>query len=127
MARMDRSGRRGLAGDAVTPRRPSGADLLAGTPEAIEYLRAMAPSAFPEGPPTPVEAAVVADAVWRHLRDHPEGVPVAWDPDDATAMRISSAYDRSGLAAAFAEARRCIDPAAPHLRVTSYHEELEEP
>lgn len=93
------------------PRRaPSGADLLRGTPEAVAYIRELAGAAFPAGPPTEEEAAAVADAIWRGLRDHPPGEPVAWDPADARAQRISAAFDRGGLLAALAEARRGSGP-----------------
>jgi hypothetical protein len=108
---------------APAPRRPSGAELLAGTPEARDHLRAIAEAAFPEGPPTAAEAALVADAVWRHLRDHPAGAPVLWDPGDGPALLVSSAYQRGGLAAAFAVARHLARPAPGRLRVTSYREE----
>jgi hypothetical protein len=102
---------------------PSGADLLAGTPEAIEYCRVMAPLAFPDGAPGPALAALVAESVWRHLREHPGPEPVAWDPADATSQRISAAFQRGGLAAAFAQARRTAPAGSPRLRVSSYHEE----
>jgi hypothetical protein len=106
------------------PRGPTGADLLSGTPEAIEHCRTMARVAFPDGIPSMREAAVVADAIWRHLREHPEGAVVAWDPQDAAAQLISAAFQRGGLAAAFAQARRGAAPAAPaRLRVTAYREE----
>jgi hypothetical protein len=107
------------------PRGPSGADLLAGTPEAVDYCRALAPAAFPDGVPSAELAARVCDAIWRHLRDHPDPEPVAWDPDDAAAQRISTAFQRDGLAAAFAEAARGHPAAAPpRLRVTAYREEI---
>jgi hypothetical protein len=107
------------------PRRPSGRDLLAGTPEALEYCRALAPAAFPDGVPTPELAARVADAIWRHLRAHAGDEPVAWDPEDADAQRISAAFQREGLAAAFAEAAGSNPAAAPaRLRVSAYHEQL---
>lgn len=105
------------------PAAPSGAELLAGSPEAIEYYHAMAPLAFPEGAPSAALAAMVADSVWRHLHDHPGPEPVAWDPDDATSQRISAAFQRGRLGAAFAEASRSGPPGAPRLRVTSYREE----
>ena len=107
------------------PRGPSGSDLLAGTLEAIEYCRSLAPAAFPDGVPSPQLAARVADAIWRHLLDHPGPEPVVWDPDHASAQRISAAFQRDGLAAAFIEAstgERAV--AEPRLRVTSYREEL---
>jgi len=108
-----------------SPRGPSGADLLAGTPEAVEYCRAMAPAVFPDGVPSPELAARVAGAIWRHLRDHPGPEPVAWDPDDAAAQRISAAFQRDGLAAALAEGARGLQPAAsPRLRVTAYREQF---
>jgi hypothetical protein len=107
------------------PRGPSGSDLLAGTPEAVEYCRVMAPVAFPDGVPSPELAARVADAIWRHLRDHPASEPVAWDPDDDAAQRISAAFQREGLAAAFTEAARGRPPASsPRLRVTAYQEQF---
>jgi hypothetical protein len=107
------------------PRGPSGSDLLAGTLEAIEYCRSLAPAAFPDGVPSPQLAARVADAIWRHLRDHPGPDPVVWDPDDATAQRISAAFQRDGLAAAFAEAASWeATLAEPRLRVTAYREQL---
>ncbi len=102
----------------------SGTDLLRGTPESLAYIRELAPAAFPEGVPTLDEAAAVADAIWRRLRDHPEGEPVAWDPEDARALRISAAFDRGGLLAAFTEARHAMAPTSGP-RVTSYHEEEE--
>jgi hypothetical protein len=105
------------------PRGPSGADLLAGTPEAQDYCRAMAPAVFPDGVPTPELAARVAGAIWRHLRAHPGPEPVAWDPDDADAQRISAAFQREGLAAALAEAARGQRPEpSARLRVTAYSE-----
>jgi hypothetical protein len=107
------------------PRRPLGADLLAGTPEAVEYCRALAPEVFPDGIPAPELAARVAGAIWSHLRDHPDDQPVVWDPEDADAQRISAAFQREGLAAAFAEVaggRRRATP--PVLRVSSYREQL---
>jgi hypothetical protein len=107
------------------PRGPSGSALLAGTPEAEAYCRSLAPAVFPDGVPSPELAARVADAIWRHLRDHPGLEPVVWDPDDASAQRISAAFQRDGLAAAFNEAatgERAV--AEPRLRVTSYREEL---
>ena len=104
--------------------RPAGSDLLAGAPEATEHCRALAPLAFPDGLPTRAQAARVADAIWRHLREHPAEEPVAWDPADAAAQRISSAFQRGGLASAFAEAVRGGSPPAPgRPRVTSYREE----
>ncbi len=106
------------------PRVPTGAELLSGTPEAIEYCRAMARVAFPGGIPSMREAAVVADAIWRHLREHPEEEVVAWDPQDGAAQLISAAFQRGGLAAAFAQARHRAAPTAPpRLRVTAYREE----
>ena len=107
------------------PRGPSGPDLLAGTPEAEAYCRSLAPAVFPDGVPAPELAARVADAIWRHLRDHPGPEPVVWDRDDATAQRISAAFQRDGLAAAFAEAARgARATATPRLRVTAYREEV---
>lgn len=107
------------------PRAPSGADLLAGTPEAIEYCRSLIPAAFPDGLPSPELAARAAAAIWRHLREHADTEPVAWDPDDADGQRISAAFQRHGLVAALAEAARGPSPAAPQrLRVTAYSEEL---
>jgi hypothetical protein len=106
-------------------RGPSGADLLAGTPEAVEYCRSLIPAAFPDGLPSPELAARAAGAIWRHLREHPETEPVAWDPDDADAQRISAAFQRDGLAAALAAAAGGRDGAAPpQVRVTAYSEEL---
>lgn len=111
----------------MTPARtlagPPGADLLAGTAEALEYCHAMAPLAFPGGAPSAALAATVAGSIWRHLHDHPGLEPVAWDPDDATSQRISAAFQRGGLAEAFAEASRNAGPPPPRLRVTSYREE----
>ncbi|MGA8016574.1 MAG: hypothetical protein WCB85_11725 [Candidatus Dormiibacterota bacterium] len=111
----------------MTPPRPlagpTGAELLAGIPEALEYCHAMAPLAFPEGAPSAALAATVAGSIWRHLHDHPGPEPVAWDPEDATAQRISAAFQRGGLAAAFAEASRNAGAPPPRLRVTSYREE----
>jgi hypothetical protein len=107
------------------PRGPSGSDLLAGTPEAEAYCRNLAPAVFPDGVPSPELASRVAGAIWRHLRDHPGPEPVAWDPDDATAQRISAAFQRDGLAAAFAEAareERAVAP--PRLHVTAYREQV---
>jgi tRNA U34 5-methylaminomethyl-2-thiouridine-forming methyltransferase MnmC len=107
------------------PRGPTGADLLAGTPEAVGYCRSLIPAAFPDGVPSPEVAARAAGAIWRHLREHPDAVPVAWDPDDADAQRISAAFQRDGLAAAFAQAaggRRGARPAG--VRVTAYSEVL---
>ncbi len=112
--------------DATPPLRgPSGSDLLSGTPEAAAYCRAVAPAVFPDGVPSPELAARVADAIWRHLRDHPGPEPVVWDPADADAQRISAAFQRDGLAAAFAEAargERATTP--PRLRITAYREEI---
>jgi hypothetical protein len=84
----------------------SGTELLLGTPEAIAYIRRLAPLAFPSGPPTVEEAAAVADAIWRRLRDDPVPEPRARDPEGARALRISAAFERGGLLEAFAEARR---------------------
>jgi hypothetical protein len=107
------------------PRGPSGVELLAGTPEAFEYCRALAPAVFPDGVPTPELAARVADAIWRHLREHPGTEPVVWDPEDADAQRISAAFQRDGLAAAFTEAAAGHRSAAPPaLRVSAYREQL---
>jgi hypothetical protein len=107
------------------PRGPSGSDLLSGTPEAEAYCRTLAPAVFPDGVPSPELAARVADAIWRHLRDHPGPEPVVWDPADAAAQRISAAFQRDGLAAAFAEAARGERATAPpRLRVTAYREEV---
>ncbi|MGD0449230.1 MAG: hypothetical protein ABSB36_11615 [Candidatus Dormibacteria bacterium] len=75
--------------------------------------------------PSPELAARVADAIWRHLRDHPGPEAVVWDPDDASAQRISAAFQRDGLAAAFAEAAQGERAAAPpRLQVTAYREEV---
>jgi hypothetical protein len=75
--------------------------------------------------PSPELAACVAGAIWRHLRDHPGAEPVVWDPDNASAQRISAAFQRDGLAAAFAEAARgARATATPRLRVTAYREEV---
>jgi hypothetical protein len=105
--------------------RPSGRDLVAGTPEAVAYCRALAPLAFPDGVPTAELAARVADAIWRHLRDHPGPEPVVWDPEDAGAQRISAAFQREGLAAAFAEAAAVHPPGErARLRVSSFREQL---
>jgi hypothetical protein len=107
------------------PRGPSGSDLLAGTPEAEAYCRSLAPAVFPDGVPSPELAARVADAIWRHLRDHPGPEPVVWDPDEATAQRISAVFQRDGLAAAFAAAARGERAVAPpRLHVTAYREQV---
>ena len=107
------------------PRGPSGADLLAGTPDAVEYCRSLVPAAFPDGVPSPELAARAAGAIWRHLREHPGTEPVAWDPNDADAQRISAAFQRDGLAAALAEAARGHSTAtAERLRVMAYSEEF---
>jgi len=95
------------------PRGPSGADLLAGTSEAEAYCRSLVPVVFTDGVPSAELAARVAGAIWSHLRDHPGPEPVVWDPDDAPAQRISAAFQRDGLAAAFAEAARGECAAAP--------------
>ncbi|MGO8687299.1 MAG: hypothetical protein ACLQT7_09010 [Candidatus Dormibacteria bacterium] len=97
------------------PRRPSGRDLLAGTPEALEHWRALAPTAFPDGIPTAELTARVAAAIWHHLRTHPGSEPVVGDPEDADA-RISAAFQREGLAAAFAEAAS-VHPAGASARL----------
>jgi len=107
------------------PRGPSGRDLLAGTPEAVEYLLTLASAVFPDGLPSPELACKVAGAIWRHLHDHRGSDPVAWDPSDATGQRISAAFQRDGLAAAFAVAAATLRPPAPaRLRVSVYREEL---
>jgi hypothetical protein len=72
------------------PRGPSGSDLLAGTPEAEAYCRSLAPAVFPDGVPSPELAARVADAIWCHLREHPGTGPVIWNPQVASAQRISA-------------------------------------
>jgi len=108
----------------VGARGPTGPELLAGTPQAVEYCQALAPAAFPEGLPSIDLSALVAGSIWRHFRDHPGPDPVAWDPDDALGQRVSAAFQRGGLSAAFAEARRGTGTASPtRLRVTSYREE----
>jgi len=107
------------------PRGPTGADLLAATPEAVEYCRSLIPAAFPDGVPAPEVLARAADAIWRHLREHPDAEPVAWDPDDAAAQRISAAFQRDGLAAALAEAAGGHQGSRPAgVRITAYSEEL---
>jgi hypothetical protein len=107
------------------PRGPSGSDLLAGTPEAVEHCRRLIPAAFPDGLPSPELAARAAGAIWRHLREHPDTEPVAWDPEDADAQRISAAFQRDGLAAALAEAAGGHHAAGPtRIRVTAYSEEF---
>jgi hypothetical protein len=107
------------------PRGPSGSDLLAGTPEAEAYCRSLAPAVFPDGVPSPELAARVADAIWRHLRDHPGPEPVVWDPDEATAQRISAAFQRDGRPAACAAAARGERAVAPpRLHVTAYREQV---
>jgi hypothetical protein len=107
------------------PRGPSGSDLLAGTPEAEAYCRSLAPAVFPDGVPSPELAARVADAIWRHLRDHPGPEPVVWDPDEATAQRIGAGAPRAGPAAASAAAARGERAVAPpRLHVTAYREQV---
>ena len=106
------------------PREPSGADLLAGTPEAVEHCRRLIPAAFPDGLPSPELAARAAGAIWRHLREHPDTEPVAWDPSTATTSGSAPPSSATGWWPPSPRRRATPWPGPSRIRVTAYSEEF---